>query len=276
METCHTSATFKQCNGCKKSSKFWNRCDLLFCPICAPRLSRERKESIEWWTKLVNQPKHLVLTCRNTADITDEYVKFLKNQLAKFRRHRCFRPVKGGFYSLEVTNEGRGWHLHFHLLVDAPWLDMAAVSLAWGKLVGQDYAIVKIKDCRSGDYLREVTKYAVKGSELASWSGHQIAAFLKALAGVRLFGVFGSLYGKRTEWAEWIKTIQEIRSVCACGCSSWRLMSAEEMLWETDFASGASDIPPPSKIVLPFEHPDLPGIASGEMSRRNAHFQTGA
>lgn len=257
MQDCHQVETFKQCTGCKKKTSFWNRCDLLFCPICAPRLGRERKESIEWWTKLINQPKHLVLTCRNTADLTEEYVKFLKNQLAKFRRSRCMRPVKGGCYSLEVTNEGRGWHVHFHLLVDACWLDMGEVSRTWGKLVGQDYAIVKIKDCRGGDYLREVTKYAVKGSELAGWSAAQIATFIQAFSGVRLFGVFGSLFGKRTEWREWIDAVREVRSVCTCGCSSWRLMSTDRKIWEEEVGPLNASLPPPPKILLPVEHPEL-------------------
>lgn len=258
MAGCHTVQTFKRCNSCRKTTSFWNRCDLLFCPICAPRLSRERKESIEWWTKQINQPKHLVLTCRNTADITREYVKFLKGQLSKFRRSKCFRSVKGGFYGLEVTNEGRGWHLHFHLLVDTPWLDMGQVSQTWGKLVGQDYAIVKVKDCRAGDYLREVTKYAVKGSELAGWSAQQIATFIDSFSGVRLFGVFGTLYAKRTEWAEWIKAIREIRPVCACGCDSWHLLSSDSMIWEQEVGPLHASNPPPQRITLPVEHPELP------------------
>lgn len=257
MQECHTIETFKQCSGCKKNTRFWNRCDLLFCPICAPRLGRERKESIEWWTKLITQPKHLVLTVRNTSDLSNEYVKFLKLQLSKLRRLKVFRGVKGGCYSLEVTNEGRGWHIHFHLLLDVFWLDMESVSRQWGKLVGQDFAICKIKDCRGSDYLREVTKYAVKGSQLAGWSGSDIATFISAFSGVRLFGVFGSLFGKRTEWKEWIETIREIRSVCTCGCSSWRLLSPNDIEWAETVGADGSSLPPPKIVQTQVEHPEL-------------------
>jgi hypothetical protein len=208
-------------------------------------LSRERKESIEWWTKQISQPKHLVLTVRNTVTISKPYVKFLKAQLSKLRRSKVFSSVKGGFCSMEVTNEGKGWHVHFHLLIDTPWLCMPDVSEAWAKLVGQDFAICKIKDCRGADYLKEVTKYAVKGSELAKWSGEEVAAFIEAFSGVRFFGVFGSLYAKRTEWREWIEAIRDIKPVCKCGCDTWRLLSPEELLWEQETKGNSGNIPPP-------------------------------
>lgn len=258
MSECHTVETWKRCNNCRKATRFFNRCELFFCPICAPRLSRERKESIEWWTKQVNQPKHVVLTVRNTADLTKLYVQFLKDQLGKLRRQKVFRAVRGGFYSVELTNEGRGWHVHFHLLVDANWIDARELSLTWGKLVGQDYAIVKVKDCRSGDYLREVTKYAVKGAELARWSGAEVATFIESFSGVRFFGVFGSLYGKRTEWAEWIRAVRAVKPVCSCGCDTWRLLSPEELLWEEETGAGLTGTPPPSKQQVPNNQVDLP------------------
>jgi hypothetical protein len=258
MSECHTVETFKRCNGCRKVTKFFNRCELFFCPVCAPRLSRERKKAVEWWTKQIRQPKHLVLTVRNTDSLSKEYVQFLKLQLGKLRRSKVFRAVQGGFYSLEVTNEGRGWHVHFHLLIDAPWLCMPDVSEVWGKLVGQDFAICKIKDCRNGDYLKEVTKYAVKGSELASWTREEIATFIRSFGGLRTFGVFGSLYAKRTQWSEWIKALQDIKPLCACGCDSWRLMSPEELLWEEETKAGLTGVPPPRQPQIPVSQPDLP------------------
>lgn len=258
MAECHTIETFKRCTGCRKLSKFFNRCELFFCPVCAPRLSRERKQAVEWWSKQITQPKHLVLTVRNTDSLSKEYVQFLKAQLSKLRRSKVFKAVKGGFYSLEVTNEGRGWHVHFHLLIDAPWLCMPDVSQAWAKLVGQDFAICKIKDCRGADYLAEVTKYAVKGSELAKWSGETIANFITSFEGVRFFGVFGSLYAKRTLWSEWIKALQDIKPLCSCGCNSWRLLSPEELLWEEETKSGLTGVPPPGQPQIPIAQPDLP------------------
>ena len=257
MAECHTIESLKRCTGCRRVSRFFNRCELFFCPVCAPRLARERKQSVEWWTKQVKQPKHLVLTVRNTLDLTKPYVQFLKSQLAKLRRSKALSSVKGGFYSMEVTNEGRGWHVHFHLLIDTPWLCMPDVSETWGKLVGQDFAICKIKDCRGASYLQEVTKYAVKGSELAGWNGLTISEFITAFAGVRFFGVFGTLYGKRSEWREWIKSIQEIKPLCPCGCDSWHILSPEELLWEQETRGGLTGQPPPTLRQVPNNQRDL-------------------
>jgi hypothetical protein len=185
-------------------------------------------------------------------------VQWLKCQLGRLRRSKVFSTVQGGFYSLEVTNEGRGWHVHFHLLLDVPWLDISGVSKVWAKLVGQDFAICKIKDCRESSYLQEVTKYAVKGSEMAAWTASDIVTFIQSFQGVRLFGVFGSLYGKRTEWSEWIKLVQDIKPVCPCGCSTWQILSPDELMWERETGAGLTGRPPPNHQAVPDAQHVLP------------------
>jgi hypothetical protein len=102
-----------------------------------------------------------------------------------------------------------------------------------------------------------VTKYAVKGSELAGWSAQEIATFISTFDGIRFFGVFGSLYGKRTEWREWIKAIREIKPLCACGCDSWRIMSPDELLWEVETKAGLNSVPPPALSQVPNSQRDL-------------------
>jgi len=231
LDKCHTQESFAQCQGCRKVKHFWNRCENFYCPTCQPALAKERRESIEWWTKTISQPKHLVLTQRNTSDLTYRAVSQAKANLAKLRRRAVAKSWRGGIWSLEITNEGQGWHLHFHLLIDAHWIDIQSIATQWGQLAGQDYAIVKVKDVRRADYLAEVTKYAVKGSQLAAWSPLQIATFVNAIQGQRTFGVFGSLYGKRTEWREWILTVTTDRRQCTCGCSLWKVYSSDEWDW---------------------------------------------
>ena len=249
---CHSIETVKKCCGCGKVSTFFNRCELFYCPMCAPRLARERRESIEWWSQRIEQPKHVVLTIRNTQRICQAQIKVLKAAFSLLSRKRVFRACRGGFYTIEVTNEDKGWHIHIHALCDARWIDASELSIAWGKLVGQDFAIVKVKDCRKADYLKEVTKYAVKGSQLAGWSGDDIAAFIKAFTGLRLFGVFGSLYGKRTEWREWIDAIQGTKPQCDCGCDDWRYLSPDEYQFEQLQREHA-----PPVIAAPAIHPEL-------------------
>lgn len=229
---CHSQKTVKQCTGCRKHSVFYNRCETKFCPICAPRLARERRETVEWWTQQIQQPKHVVLTARNTERITRERVLAFKKAFERLRRRKLTRNWRGGFYSLEITNEGRGWHLHMHILVDARFVPADQLAVEWGKLIGQDFAIVKVSDCRDRKYLGEVTKYAVKGTQLATWSGSDIAALMDAFDGVRVFGVFGELFKKRAEFKEYLEALQGELPRCECGCDKWRILSEDEFTWE--------------------------------------------
>jgi hypothetical protein len=250
---CHQDKSYRRCRGCGDATVFWNRCDLKWCPMCTPRLSRERKESVEWWTQLIKHPKHVVLTIRNFPILTKTKVLKLKHNLTRLRRSKfctqrtvrydperersyVSQPWLGGFYSLEVTNEGQGWHLHLHILVDCVFVDAGALSKLWAKIVSQEFGIVKVKDVRSGDYLREVTKYAVKGSQMASWSGHECAQFIRAFERVKTFGVFGSLFGRRADHAEFLAEVRDFKPICGCGCNLWEILTDHEFEWRTTTA----------------------------------------
>jgi hypothetical protein len=217
LEHCHTEYTFQVCGDCGKVGKFANRCDLFYCAECQPRLARDRKEAVQWWVSMIEQPKHVVLTLRNQPDLTRAHVQEARKWLTNLRNRRFCRNWQGGFYSIEVTNEGRGWHLHFHLLVDAKWIDAAELAIQWDDVTNHNGKIVKVKDARGHDYLREVTKYAVKGVDLAKWTPDQIATFITAFDGVKCFGVFGALYGARTEFAEFIASLRNSKPKCTCG-----------------------------------------------------------
>jgi Replication protein len=260
LEHCHSESIHLRCTGCKRTNTVWNRCDLFYCARCQPRLARERSESVEWWTHQIAQPKHIVLTLQNTIGFTTDHVRHIIKSFSRLRRMKIWRNVTGGFYRVEVTNEGKGWHLHLHVLCDVRFIDSGLLAQAWDKANRQTGYIVKVKDCRDRDYIREVTKYAVKGSELARWPGCEIATFIDALTGIRTFGVFGVLYGKRTEWREWLETIAVKRGTCVCGCSDFKVCSDKELEW-LELQVGC---PPSSK---PAVAPQLQQIELGEIVR---------
>lgn len=233
LRACCSQVIVRTCKTCLDRQTFTNHCDNFFCPQCAHRIGKRRKHQIEWWTKLIRQPKHLVLTVRNSGRLTDYYIGALKKALRNLRRSKAFRGVRGGCWTLEVTNEGRGWHLHFHLLLDVDFLDMQRVSAFWAKQVMQDFAICKIKDVRRSDYLREVTKYVVKGSEIATWSALDVCAFVDSFCGQRTFGIFGSLYSVNAEW----KKVCDELSLKSCTCqkcagTSFQYLSESEFVWK--------------------------------------------
>lgn len=246
LEKCHTIYTVAQCSSCKTVKKFPNRCDQLFCPECQPRLSSDRRKAVEWWARAVKQPKHVVLTVQNVPDFTREHVLQFKKWWRNLRRTKFARNWLGGFYSLEVTNEGRGWHLHLHALVDAKWIDALELSAQWAKITGNMGRIVKVRDARGADYLKEVTKYAVKGVQLAAWPAIDIATFIDAFNGPRTFGVFGDLYGKRTEFAEWFKALRLAKPKCECGCCDiWYFTESQFLEKDLRPTIETASLPPP-------------------------------
>ena len=230
LEDCHSRFTVSVCDSCGRVKKFPNRCDLFCCPQCQPRLAHERRESVEWWAVRVHQPKHVVLTMKNTHDLTRGHVQELKHCFGKLRRRAFARNWLGGFYSIELTNEGRGWHLHLHALIDARWIDGGQLAVQWASVTNGFGRIVRVKDSRQKEYLAELLKYVVKGSQLAKWPARDVVEFVNAFEGVRTFGVFGSLFGKRTEFADWLRELRGKKPICPCGCSQAHYYSEHEWL----------------------------------------------
>ena len=217
LESCHSTWTIATCGDCGRVQHFPNRCDSFFCPECQPRLAHERDDSISWWAAEITEPKFVTLTCRNVPDLATEHIVEFKGWWTMLRRRKFARNWRGGFYSLEVTNRGNGWHLHLHALVDAQWIDAGQLAREWCDITAGAGEIVKVKDARSKEYLDRVKSYIVKPETLASWTPEQIHTFVEAFDKVRTFGVFGSLYGKRTAFREWLNAMKEAKPRCPCG-----------------------------------------------------------
>jgi hypothetical protein len=95
------------------------------------------------------------------------------------------------------------------------------LAVVWGRLVGQEFAVVQVKDVRGSSYLGEVTKYVVKANQLAAWHPQLINEFVHAIRGVRFFTTFGTLFTKgRAVRAE--LNAKRVPRICACGCSDFR------------------------------------------------------
>ena len=263
LDHCHTEWTIAECGSCHKVRKFANRCDLFCCPECQHSLQVHRQRQVEWWTKTVRQPKHVVLTIHNLPDLTKGHLVKFKKYFSQLRRRKFCRSWAGGFYRIEITNEKRGWHLHLHALVDAKWIDKTQLSVNWKSITNGLGYIVDVKDCRRESYMREVTKYVVKGSMLAKWSGADIATFVRAFEGSRTFGVFGSLFGMRTKFAAFVESLRTARPDCECGASCMSYWTEHDWLARVR-PSGVQHQPhapprPPDQTqfqILPIRWPD--------------------
>jgi len=98
----------------------------------------------------------------------------------------------------------------------------------WGKIVGQEFAIVHIKPVKQGSYLQEVCKYAVKGSELAGWTGEQIFEFASMCRHVRMFETWGNFVEERRAAKLFLKQTRPKPEPCPCGCTEIRTGATED------------------------------------------------
>lgn len=253
LADCHQYRTVARCKGCCKTVAFWNRCDVFWCPQCSPRLSKKRLDGLMFFVERMHQTKHLVLTLKNVPVLTKEYLSWARACLGRFRRRKLFRSAKSGLWAMEITNEGNGWHVHFHLVVDCAWLPVREVSAVWADVCGDGSRVVWIEDATRGglkaNLPRYVTKYCGKGFRPESWTSEQLCEFARAVADGRTFGVFGELLGARKEWQDWLRSFRESRRKCECGCSEKEYMSEPMWDWKSMMREGRGERPPPTAMA---------------------------
>ena len=246
LEECHSYYTVAVCGECGAVRKFPNRCDQFFCPECNHHLTAARTAQVSWWLPTIQQPKHVVLTIKNISNITPLHIDELRGFFTKLRHRKAFKNWRGGFYSLQITKSKNGWHPHIHCIIDVRWIDPNALASAWRAITRNAGQVVKVMDCREKGYLRRVTSYIARGSDMASWQPQEIADCISAFRGRRTFGVFGSLYGMRSEFAEWVAELKQKRPRCQCGsCNVKYFSEAEYASWDLHPTAAHSPRPPP-------------------------------
>lgn len=160
------------------------------------------------------RPVMVTLSVRN-GDGLSERLDHLRASMKTLhaRRHRPNQPsvmhsIAGGVFSVEVVNNGNGWHPHAHAIwmvdqahaaaTDSRAWALQRLSPEWHQITGDSY-IVDARPITPTDETNpyaagfcEVFKYAVKPAELGR---NLLLDALPVLAGQRLVGAFGCFYG---------------------------------------------------------------------------------
>ncbi len=182
----------------------------LVCPLCAIRRGAKALGAyLTRWQVLQQdrpdlRPYLLTLTVKNGDDL-EERQAHLSKSLRKLLTHR--RHFNGGIprapwtelckaedavYTLELTNKGKGWHPHCHMIVLATSQpSQTDLSAEWHKITGDSMVV----DCRPilGDPVEgfmEVFKYAVKFSDLTLADNWHAAQILKGKRLLNSLGLF--------------------------------------------------------------------------------------
>jgi hypothetical protein len=165
-------------------------------------------------------PLAVTLTGPNVSEITGS-IKRMRKALFRFRKNKFFGGnVAGGVTSFEVTNEGRGWHVHCHLLVDCRWLALNTrpprtsdtrttvrelcacahreLSAQWGRCLGLPEAVTWAERAY-GKALIETLKYNVKPAQLIECQD-EIAPLIDEMHRMQLVSGFGTCYRLGAKW----------------------------------------------------------------------------
>jgi len=136
------------CSHCGTSLKVKLSCGDRTCPECRKKWFGYHFKILLNCVKAWKSPYFLTLTIKNIPDYSfGKYcVKDLREAFGKLRRR--FKKIAGGFYVVQATNYGRGWHLHLHVLFDGSFILKDEISKIWRIVSGGSY-IVDIKQVQS-------------------------------------------------------------------------------------------------------------------------------
>ena len=130
------------CSHCGHRLQVQLSCGNRTCPVCRKKWYGYHygalKQYISTWPKIYC----LTLTLKNIPDkeISRWHIRRLREAFSKLRYR--FRPaIKDGYYIIQATNSGAGWHLHIHVLYRGEYLVKAAVSKAWCEITKGSYIV---------------------------------------------------------------------------------------------------------------------------------------
>lgn len=182
----------------------------LVCPLCAIRRGAKALGAyLARWEVL--QEKHpelrpylITLTVKNGDDLVDRQAHLTRSLKRLMHHRRDFNAgtrgapwtelckAQGGVYTLELTNKGKGWHPHCHMIVlAASQPSQSDLSAEWHRITG-DSMIVDVRPITGhpSEGFMEVFKYAVKFSDLSLEDNWHAAQVLKGKRLLNSFGLF--------------------------------------------------------------------------------------
>ena len=223
------------CTNCGTVRPAFTRCDIKWCPSCAPALVTRTVRRYEAALTRMQWPLFVTLTTTNFRTGPD-CIRAVRRAFGKLRRLRWFRRVvAGGIAAVEVTNRGKGWHPHVHALLDCRWLAVtvpapppaatkdivsrrgksacAEVAAQWTLCMGGRRSACKVRRvyARDGGDIRpalaEVLKYSVTADTLLDIE-EPLSPLLDVMTATRLVTSWGNCYR--------LGTTRDKRSGCPC------------------------------------------------------------
>ncbi len=198
LHDCQETEVLACCTTCGKSWYIINRCRLRVCPLCSYTLSMKRAKHLLAMTRKMKFPKFITLTLPYTSTDARADIPKIRHAFNKLRRTELFNPVKGGAYQIELKPKPTGWHVHLHMLIDAPYLPYQKLFSAWCAILDVKYCKTDIRAAKTVKQQTYVTKYAAKSADFKG-DPTVVVKWYEATKGLRLFATFGEWYNKKLE-----------------------------------------------------------------------------
>jgi hypothetical protein len=145
----------------------------------------------------MREPKLLTLTCGPIPIDYPDILSFWHDRVSYFVKllRRAGYPIRSAIIVPELAD---GMHLHFHVIIDTPWLDQAWLCDLWFKASQtkdhshQGRYIVDIRKASPKAAMKYITKYTCKPPSYDSTSEYQSYAIL--VSNRRLISTIGAMY----------------------------------------------------------------------------------
>ncbi len=172
-------------------------------PLCAYCQHERAGKIAAAWSPILMRfaaPAHLMLSSRRyPGESLDDAGKRVISAFRRMTSRKEFRAhVRGWVASCEVARSA-GWGVHFHVLIDCDWWDVADISRLWHEVTG-DSMVVWIKRVAAGDTvglrdaISEVIKYPCKAADILD-DPEAVVEYIDWVAGRRMFSAGGSCHG---------------------------------------------------------------------------------
>jgi hypothetical protein len=242
------------CTDCYAKRTAYTRCDLRWCPACAPRLAHDRATKYQAVVETFISPLFVTFTTRNfdARNKKETGLRAVRRAFTRLRAQRWWRRcVRGGVVGFEMTRRKKGWHPHAHAILDTSWLTittsrpppgtsaekfksrarlaLSEVADAWSLALGRKGTLKaraisqRLGNRTVADALRECLKYSVTADSLVNMEG-KIGQFVDELTLTRTLAAFGSAYRHPA-----LKKIK--REGCPCdSCSAFGTMMPADIV----------------------------------------------
>jgi len=198
LSACETTESLVGCTHCGKSWWVLTRCRQRVCPLCSYRTSQARGDYLLAMTKHMQHPKLLTLTMPLWRGDPGEGIDALRAHIRTIRKTKVFKPVVGGAYQIELKRKEGGWHIHVHMLLDAPFMPYKQIFATWRQILGHKAPQVDIRSAPTEEARKYVCKYPSKSASFDT-NPDDIVAWYEATKGKRLFATFGAWYNAKIE-----------------------------------------------------------------------------